>query len=67
MKESLKNDIVYCKSLIRNLEGQLNKNKNIDETKVKTIKVSIERYNRVLDKLKTRYKQLGEYKWKNYY
>jgi len=62
MKESLKNDIVYCKSLIRNLEAELNRNKNIDESKVVNIKVSIERYNRVLDKLKTRYKQLGDIK-----
>lgn len=62
MKESLKNDIVYCKSLIRNLETELNKTRRTDESKVVNIKVSIERYNRVLDKLKTRYKQLGDIK-----
>jgi len=60
MKESLKNDIVYCKSLIRNLETELNKTRRTDESKVVNIKVSIERYNRVLDKLKTRYNQLGD-------
>ena len=62
MKESLKSDIVYCKSLIRNLETELNKARRTDESKVVNIKVSIEIYNRVLDKLKTRYKQLGDIK-----
>jgi uncharacterized protein YaaN involved in tellurite resistance len=62
MKESLKSDIVYCKSLIRNLETELNKARRTDESKVVNIKVSIERYNRVLEKLKTRYTQLGDYK-----
>jgi len=59
MKESLRNDIVYCKSLINGLKEEYNRTRGKDTAKAKNIKVSIERYIRVLEKLKTRYTQLG--------
>jgi len=59
MRENLRNDIVYCKSLISGLKEEYNKTRTTDTAKAKNIKVSIERYIRVLEKLKTRYQQLG--------